>query len=984
MALRDAGDLRGGVPVGRGADDRVGGAAGIDSYALLEIGEEVVEQRRTRVFVDGHANTRRLRAAVDRVVDDPAVGHSRQRNVARVRVAAKEDAGGAAGGDDVVGDHHARHEAGGVEHRQARRHALVWCVGASVAEARVDADAVGEGIADRVALDQELPLLAGLVSIAKGPNKRPVAGHQVGVGVDRLVHPVVRLDRIDLRSEFGATADLKLVAALQALRGDGRRRAWRACREEVCLAGGGAGDHLASLGEANDDVVDVEALVAVVLAAGGFVEVAGSARDAVDLIDEIAAGIPLRRVHFASGAEVESQAEVGLVRVASQIDPGLPPRAAVEQLLDVLVRVGRHVGRHRGERRQFSVGLVRAGEQRIVGRYDGPRHAAVRRDEGPGTVRHTTVRGAGCIVLGLQPVVEIERRPVGILVAREAEGIRRQAAVGAAREVVGVGNRRIRRQILLPSAILDAVLPVSGLVIQIVRAAASILLEPEVHAHATLGLDGVFIVALCVEDKLALCAVAGVVGGDTDAVAGVGRPFGRGMPEVDVEWREGEARGAADAGGDVLRVGDAVAVTVEDRQECARGVKRPQCAAAVDRKQRILQRSAVEILGPERQAAERHCEADGALVALPIDLQGVGYARRRRIEVNQRGKAGAGVDGEEITVGVDAVELTVHELHAGHEAEVPARILDGVALAAPRLPRDGGGGAIRWIRLVEPRAGVAGVDRVEEIVIRGSSGPPPGDGIDSVCGEGVGGTCEAVGDCRQTDAGRLGGAVPDDGKLTRSGVDVTDAALRQRQAGRDAADGCERDHAVHAGRKRPRARPENGVRVIDRSSRNRRDAGLRQRERGVDDCSSLLRRKVRFRVAGARRHIGNRVVAKRCQRAGAGIDQADLAGGVGRAGEPTVAVELAVRTHGEIGRGAAAERRRDRSLDPAPHRIDRLQAAARGDEERHVAERERRDMRREVQRVDQGAGRGGYRRTGCLGPCRVAREADVVLDDAVD
>ena len=957
-----------------GLNHRVGRDAGArDQHAGLECGRG--RDRHGWRGVRGGRGQADVGAAVDRVVDDPAVGDSRQRHVAGVRVATEEDAGGAAGRDHVVRDHRARHEAGGVEHRQTRGHALVGCVGADIAEARVDADAVGEGIADRVALDQELPLLAGLVGIAK----RPVACHQVGVGVDRLVHLVVGLDRIDLCRIFRAPADLELVAALQALRGDGRRWGRRTCREEVGLASDGAGDHLAPLGEADDDVVDVEALVAVVLAAGGLVKVAGNARDAVDLIDEFAAGIPLRRVHFAGGAEVESQAEVGLVGIAAQIDPGLPPRAAVEQLLDVLVRVGRHVGRHGGERRQFGIRFIHGGESRVVGRHDGPRHAAVLRDEGPRAVHHATFVGACGVGLGLQPVVEIERRPVAVLVAREAEGIRRQAAIGAARQVVAVCNRRVGGEVLLPGAILNTVLSVLGLVVEV---PGPILLKTEVHAHAASGLGVLNSVALSIGDRLQGGTVPCVVGSDIDAVAGVASPCGRGMPEVDVEWREGEARGAADAGGDVGRIGAAVAVAVEDRQECARGVKRPQCAGAVDGKQRILQRSAVEILGPERQAAERHGGAGSALVSLPIDLQGVG-AERRRIKVNQRGDTGAGVDREEIAVGVDAVELSVHELHAGDESEVPARILDGVALASPRLPRDGGGRAIRRIRLVEPRAG-AGVDRVEEAVIRGSSGPPPGDGIDSVCGEGVGGTGEAVGDRRQTDAGRLDGAVPDNGKLTRSGVDVADAALRQRQAGRDAADGYECDHAVHAGRKRPRARPENGVRVIDRSGRNRRDAGLRQRERGVDHCSSLLRRKVRLRVAGARRHIGNRVVAKRRQCAGAGIDQADLAGGVGRAGEPTVAVEFAVRTHGEIGRGAAAERRRDRRLDAAPHRIDRLQAVARGDEERNVAERERRDMRREAQRVDQGAGRGGYRRTGYLGPCRVAREADVVLDDAVD
>ncbi len=141
-------------------------------------------------------------------------------------------------------------------------------------------------------------------------------------------------------------------------------------------------------------------------------------------------------------------------------------------------------------------------------------------------------------------------------------------------------------------------------------------------------------------------------------------------------------------------------------------------------------------------------------------------------------------------------------------------------------------------------------------------------------------------------------------------------------------------------------------------------------------------------MARARRRVGDRVVAKRRQRAGAGVHQTDLAGRVGRIGEVAIAVELAVRPHCEVAEArVAAVRRLDRRLDAAPHGIDGLQAVTCRHEERDVTERERRDVRREAQRagnVDQGS--GGRGRDGGrlrLRASRVAREADVVLDHAV-
>ena len=75
LALRAARDLGGGVPVGRRADHGVGRTAGIDRHTLPKVGEQVVEQRRTCIFGDGHA--RALRARVDEAERDRTGGGGR-------------------------------------------------------------------------------------------------------------------------------------------------------------------------------------------------------------------------------------------------------------------------------------------------------------------------------------------------------------------------------------------------------------------------------------------------------------------------------------------------------------------------------------------------------------------------------------------------------------------------------------------------------------------------------------------------------------------------------------------------------------------------------------------------------------------------------------------------------------------------------------------------------------------------------------------
>ena len=344
-------------------------------------------------------------------------------------------------------------------------------------------------------------------------------------------------------------------------------------------------------------------------------------------------------------------------------------------------------------------------------------------------------------------------------------------------------------------------------------------------------------------------------------------------------------------------IGGAVFVAVEDLQESAGGRERPQSAEVIDRKQRILERPAVEILGPERQAAERHRGASRTRVAGRIDLQRIGHQRCGSIEVDQRGDAGAGVDREEITVAIDAVELATHNRHAGDDAQAIARVLDR-ALGSPGLPYDGGGGPVGRISSVEPGGGAADANRVVEQAVGRRACTRPGDGIDDVGGEGVRRAGETVGHGRNADTAHHDGAGPHDGDHAGAAIDV--ARLRRLQAYWRCADGTKTDHAAGASREVPRACADNGVRVLDGSRGNRRDAGLRQGERAVRRGSALLGRQVALGVARACRLIGDGVVAEGSQCAGAGIDQAHLPSGVGRAREPAVAIQLAVGTHHEV------------------------------------------------------------------------------------
>ena len=142
LVFGDAGDLCRGVPISRRADDRVCLAGGVNGDALGEIGEQIVEQCGSRVFIHHDAGACILRHAHDRVVRDPAERHRRRRDGATIGFAAEENAGRAALGQNVVCDHNARHESGRIRRGRIEHGTRSRGVRGPVT-ARVDADPVG-------------------------------------------------------------------------------------------------------------------------------------------------------------------------------------------------------------------------------------------------------------------------------------------------------------------------------------------------------------------------------------------------------------------------------------------------------------------------------------------------------------------------------------------------------------------------------------------------------------------------------------------------------------------------------------------------------------------------------------------------------------------------------------------------------------------------------------------------------------------------
>ena len=186
--------------------------------------------------------------------------------------------------------------------------------------------------------------------------KEAVCEGEDGIRVEGAADSDVTLDLGRLRAVFRASADLELILALQVLGRHAVGNRSRGSGEETGLARRRAGHHLAPLGETDDEVIDVEALVFVVLAAGRAAALTGHT---IDLIDQITVGIARGGVERAGGTEIDPQPQVGVARPLAEIDAGLPPDAVAVERLHVLVVVQGGVGRGGIDVGPFSVGRRR-------------------------------------------------------------------------------------------------------------------------------------------------------------------------------------------------------------------------------------------------------------------------------------------------------------------------------------------------------------------------------------------------------------------------------------------------------------------------------------------------------------------------------------------------------------------------------------------------------------------------------------------------
>ena len=482
-------------------------------------------------------------------------------------------------------------------------------------------------------------------------------------------------------------------------------------------------------------------------------------------------------------------------------------------------------------------------------------------------------------------------------------------------------------------------------------------------------------------------AGAAAVGGGVHAVPQIRAPGRGGMPEVDVERREGETRHACQAGrrhrggiGHTVRKKRpcAIRIGVEHRQLVPRRVEGVERAAGVDREQRVLESPAVEILRPDRQAREL-CRGS------PCVENG------RRGEQRRRG--GPAVDREDVAMGVDAVERAVDERHPRDDAERVGGILDVVALAAPGLARRHGGRTIGGIRPIEPRCRSL-TDGVEEEVVLGDVGPAPREGVHDVGRHGLGIRRVGVPHRRERRTGRrrIHRRIPGDRHVAGRGIHVADA-IDGRGYSHRSTDRREGHGPGDAGGEVPRPggrHAADGGRVGNGAANRARhdvvvgeaeDRRRHQAEGGRPDV--VLRDRCRCR------RIRDRIVADEGPIARPGIHQFEHSRGVVDVGRQAgVVVEFPVRPHRQVtdvlvGVVVAPDHR----FDAAPHGVDRPQARGRGHEERDVGERERRDMRRECDRIADVDQRSRGRRNGGTGwigrgqTARVARVPDVVLHD---
>ena len=128
---------------------------------------EAADQTGQRFQLDVDRSIRAGHPADDRVVENPAEGNRAGsfRAATGSRMARVTDARRSTGRDDVVGDRNTRRQIPGIDggqipHRSGLRHAI------AAADARIDQDAVFQGIADPVAVDEHLALVAPQVLIA--------------------------------------------------------------------------------------------------------------------------------------------------------------------------------------------------------------------------------------------------------------------------------------------------------------------------------------------------------------------------------------------------------------------------------------------------------------------------------------------------------------------------------------------------------------------------------------------------------------------------------------------------------------------------------------------------------------------------------------------------------------------------------------------------------------------------------------------------
>ena len=327
-------------------------------------------------------------------------------------------------------------------------------------------------------------------------------------------------------------------------------------------------------------------------------------------------------------------------------------------VVDVGDRYRRGSGRRVG---QFAVLRGVVGGGLIVGGQHLPRETIVHGNERASTIPHAIGLARG--VLGVEEVVEVERRLVGVVVARQAERVGDQTPEGPARQVVVVTAGRecaVCREILLPAIGIRRRRPELVLSTQGEVSVATNGFQAEVHADIVSAPEE----ALCLRGS-------GIVWRLDLAVAGIGIPQLGWMPEIDVERGEGKAGRAAHGAVRDVAVAVAVAVGVKHigQQRVGVGIDADKSALARDGKEHALVATGLKI---DRSGGKA--------------LKGFTKAQHAG-EVGNRGgktasaKSAKGVNAQELTALTDA------EQAAGFILELKARdVADDARGAAAELP----------------------------------------------------------------------------------------------------------------------------------------------------------------------------------------------------------------------------------------------------------------------------------------------------------